>query len=468
VEEMHAAAVARREGGGKTTRTAAEKELAAAKREGNAATREFTRHSEAEKAARTMVDETHSATFQARYAHSATLAHVREQLHAEALSHLAQTAPKRAERIAQLREKATALRAQANEAKLALAPHQAIAERIRQESAARGILVNRHPDTAAAERASRNARRAADQAESRAYSAEHAVKDAESHATAMQVERALRDHPEVRASLERVAQSDQAHSRAEVAHEQAREEMRRALTRVSASNARIASAERAVRAERSPHGISIVRQNQGQESIDAVFGRHMSEEDIIRLAGATRGAEIHVSGTNGHANVEISMNGEDRTARFFVRREGNEVVHYGSFVRNLGEKTSSSGAEVIKAFDNLKRSGVTRLEAQAAKEVHGGRERQMNGYYTWARLGATGEIPEHIVGDAQARFGSHVTRVEHLMAQQGGAGWWKQHGDSFDATFDFHDGSHSMSKLNEYGAMINRHGQDQTAGGSSV
>ena len=91
--------------------------------------------------------------------------------------------------------------------------------------------------------------------------------------------------------------------------------------------------------------------------------------------------------------------------------------------------------------------GITHIVATAAKNE------MMNGYYTWARLGFTGKIPDHVLAKAQAKFGK-VTRVEQLMKKQGGAKWWKANGDSWHATFDFRDGSASRKVYDKMVAAL--------------
>jgi hypothetical protein len=81
----------------------------------------------------------------------------------------------------------------------------------------------------------------------------------------------------------------------------------------------------------------------------------------------------------------------------------------------------------------------------------------MNGYYTWAKLGFTGEIPESLLALAEERFGPGITRVEQLMRLgRVGEQWWREHGDSWDATFSFVDGSYSMRMLIAWRSRIER------------
>jgi hypothetical protein len=152
----------------------------------------------------------------------------------------------------------------------------------------------------------------------------------------------------------------------------------------------------------------------------------------------------------GSDGVQVWVKGNIER-NFEVTRQGNAVVLHDHITRNMAEKTSGSGRDLIQGFDNMRAMGITKLVANAARGP------ALNGYITWARLGFTGKIPAERLDAARQQFGPKVTRIEHLMAQKGGAAWWKQHGDSWEATFNFGKGSHSMKKLNEYRTMINRH-----------
>jgi hypothetical protein len=186
-----------------------------------------------------------------------------------------------------------------------------------------------------------------------------------------------------------------------------------------------------------------------QRELNKTFGREVSREDLVKLSGARLGDQVFVTEL-GSEGVQIWVKGNIER-NFEVERQGNGVVLHDHITRNMAEKTSGSGRDLIQGFDNMRAMGITKLVATAARGP------TLNGYITWARLGFTGKIPERLRADVHAQFGSKVNRVEHLMAQKGGAAWWKQNGDDWEATFNFGKGSHSMKKLNEYRAMINRH-----------
>ena len=101
------------------------------------------------------------------------------------------------------------------------------------------------------------------------------------------------------------------------------------------------------------------------------------------------------------------------------------------------------------------RVGITRINCTAARGSN------MNGYYTWARLGFTGKIPvddmaEDILSEMRTKFGK-ITEVEQLMRKPGGAQWWKHNGISWEASFSFSN-RYSLRILAYFKEIVARHG----------
>jgi predicted GNAT family acetyltransferase len=190
-------------------------------------------------------------------------------------------------------------------------------------------------------------------------------------------------------------------------------------------------------------------------AVQAVFGRELSPEDLGRLAGAREDDHIEICGGSEHFEITMRSADGERHASFTVYRIDQDIVINDTYVRNSGD-AQGAGRDLIQAFDDMKALGVSRMEASAARS-DGGRAQGMNGYYTWAKLGFTGEIPESLLALAEERFGPGITRVEQLMhLGRLGEQWWREHGDTWDATFSFEDGSYSMRMLNAWRNRIER------------
>ncbi len=205
------------------------------------------------------------------------------------------------------------------------------------------------------------------------------------------------------------------------------------------------------------HGITY-EDDEARSAVTSVFGFEIRPEDIGRLAGARENDLILISGTGNQFEVHMHSADGVRHANFSVCRSDQDIIVGDTYVRNSGV-AQGAGRDLVEALDDMKALGVTKLEASAARS-EGGRAEGMNGYYTWAKLGFTGEIPDSVLDKAQARFGAGIIHVEQLMRLgRVGEQWWKEHGDSWEATFSFTDGSYSMRVLNAWRRRINRNGK---------
>ena len=198
-------------------------------------------------------------------------------------------------------------------------------------------------------------------------------------------------------------------------------------------------------------------------ALEQVFGYPISEEDLEAMSGAHPGDTVHVS-NSGPDFIEVRVESTTIRRDFTVERRGYEVILFDEYTTNNAPKTTASGADVVRTMENMMRVGITRINCTAAR---GG---NMNGYYTWARLGFTGKIPvddmaEDVLLEMQAKFGK-VTEIEQLMRKPGGAQWWKQNGVSWQASFSFSN-RYSLRILTYYKQIVSRHGEGDDTGTST-
>jgi uncharacterized coiled-coil protein SlyX len=186
-----------------------------------------------------------------------------------------------------------------------------------------------------------------------------------------------------------------------------------------------------------------------QKMLTKIFGRELTNQEIISMVGIPGGGqgEIHIV-AEGLNSVTVDFNSPTASASFSLSRIRGQIYHTDSYIRNLGERTTTSGVQVLDGFKALMDAGVTKMTATAA------RGRYYNGYITWAKLGFTGPIPESVIGAARAQFGPGIKNVEQIMQLPGGPAWWQANGDSWDATFDFTPGSYSRSVFDPLYAKI--------------
>lgn len=197
-------------------------------------------------------------------------------------------------------------------------------------------------------------------------------------------------------------------------------------------------------------------------ALEQVFGYPISEEDLEAMSGAHPGDVVHVS-NSGLDLIEVRVESATIRRDFTVERRGYEVILFDEYTTNNAPKTTASGADVVRTMENMLRVGVTRIDCMAARGSN------LNGYYTWARLGFTGKIPvddmaDDVLLEMQAKFGK-VTEVEQLMRKPGGAQWWKRNGVSWQASFSFSN-RYSLRILTYFKMIVARHGDGDDASNS--
>lgn len=200
-------------------------------------------------------------------------------------------------------------------------------------------------------------------------------------------------------------------------------------------------------------GRAITGARDPRPTIHAVFGRDVPPAQLAALMGAGRGDTVRVkSDLPGRAFV-VELTGKGRDGEIAIGRYRGLVDARVFEVHNaVNQRSAASGRDIVRAIGAMRAAGIDRIRASAARADSADPTRRMNGYYTWARIGFTGPIPASVLAAAQARFGARVSRVEQLMPKPGGAAWWKQHGTTYDATFDLRPGSKSMRVFSRFAA----------------
>ena len=154
--------------------------------------------------------------------------------------------------------------------------------------------------------------------------------------------------------------------------------------------------------------------------------------------------KIDGTGINGNLNVQGS------------RVYFNELyVDHGTNLR-AGAHPGDGVKIMAGSIKAARELGMTDFGLYAAGKPGEG---EMNGYYTWARLGFEGFPGLAAISRAGDRFvlprGTNTT-VQDIMELgknkhgETGAEWWQEHGIGFSAHFDLRDGSRSMKRLGAY------------------
>lgn len=178
-----------------------------------------------------------------------------------------------------------------------------------------------------------------------------------------------------------------------------------------------------------------------------MFGDDVTPEQAAKLIGAPKGLELNVF-RNGDRD-EISFVGQSHQVSNISRSlyrngQGELVMHNNMFFLKPLHQGSGLGTDVFS--DEVRacvEAGVAEIQTTA------GKDRTMNGYYTWPRLGYDAPIAKWDrprLPDSLA----HCWTVQDLYETEEGRAWWKKHGDTTNMTFDLRPGSNSLKVLNSY------------------
>lgn len=157
----------------------------------------------------------------------------------------------------------------------------------------------------------------------------------------------------------------------------------------------------------------------------------ISRATLATVVGAPRGGLVYVAPSQGRL-LRFQVVGPGMRASHWIERMGSLVTLHTDIIHNEpGRRTAESGKAILRALQAMPKAGISRVVARAAAGA------DYTGYRTWALAGATGPIPARLLPAARAALGPSVHNVEDLMQSAKGRAWWRQHGDSWDATFDF-------------------------------
>jgi hypothetical protein len=186
----------------------------------------------------------------------------------------------------------------------------------------------------------------------------------------------------------------------------------------------------------------------------ALFGRELMAAEWADLVGAPDGATVgvlswrHEGGQAARLEVTHRWYAEP-SFRFAYRDDDGRTAVYNESLRVHQDAPRGVGTRVLAhQVRGAQRIGVAYLTLDA----EGRAGSPFNGYYTWARLGFNGPIPER----ARAALAAGAPELQgaadilDLLALPGGVDWWRRHGSTFAGVFDLRPGSRSLATLARY------------------
>lgn len=210
----------------------------------------------------------------------------------------------------------------------------------------------------------------------------------------------------------------------------------------------------------------------GEVASKELFGKIPTAQEFAKLCCAVDGASLSVEGyvEDGvhsltiHARSDASQEqggkvGVRATRQIYRDHNGDLMCENYSF-RNNSEVTGKSGTELLRdQIQELRKWGVKKIETvgvgdKTAAKLPASDLKSENGYYTWPRLGYSGEMSERqfekLPADIRTAMGDNRDVRKLFDDIPGGPEAWKEHGDAIALSFDLAPGSVNMTALEKY------------------
>lgn len=183
--------------------------------------------------------------------------------------------------------------------------------------------------------------------------------------------------------------------------------------------------------------------SEGIKAAKRLTRKKWTADDIVAASGALPGTNANVTVTDTGNTLTIEATSDIGKTTVLLK---NGEMRLDSMLINGEQQGKNYGT---KQFGNIvdvaRKQGLKQITMEAA------RADDMNGHYTWARLGVNGKIPSELQTEARNILGkSREVDVQDVMIYEEGRQWWKENGDTFEGTLDLKKGSFGLMVFNQY------------------
>lgn len=167
----------------------------------------------------------------------------------------------------------------------------------------------------------------------------------------------------------------------------------------------------------------------------------------------------------GGLSVEFRGGDVEFAVRELFAKGKERVVKNTVFILKSEAQGKGSGSKIFAdQVASLSAEGFSRIEADLSRseyEDDQGNTAQMNGYYTWPRLGYDAKVPARIQAKLRKELGpkAKVATVQELMKNAKGRDAWKKLGVSVAGSFDLSTKSTAQKVLTKYLKEKDKKGQ---------
>lgn len=187
-------------------------------------------------------------------------------------------------------------------------------------------------------------------------------------------------------------------------------------------------------------------------AMEAFFGRPLADHEIASLVGAQHGDLVEVHVQQGTIGLHLRNHADLYEAKRTIMWYGGQIgIHNDAFVVNDGGhgRGATIFAHQVRSAARLG-VGLIRTTGGKGPTTLLGRKVDMNGYYTWPRLGYNARLSMNEAYDAGKAVGAPVATLHDLFRTPSGAAYWRDHGRQIDLTFDLSPGSADRQILKAY------------------
>ena len=170
--------------------------------------------------------------------------------------------------------------------------------------------------------------------------------------------------------------------------------------------------------------------------------------EIAKLVGAPDESQVYIEKDMEDDSAVLITVYQRRfmdDARFTLRKsDDGPELHIESIDLEDDMPKGTGTAMVWRMVRESRKLGVQSISLTAL------RDNISNGYYTWARLGFDGFLPDSSRKRLQGTPFRHAKMVSDLMRSAEGRAWWKENGETMPMSFDPNKGSFNSAILESY------------------
>jgi len=180
-----------------------------------------------------------------------------------------------------------------------------------------------------------------------------------------------------------------------------------------------------------------------------ISGAPLSDKNLIRLGGAPDNSRVRVVRGDYGPVIEVhnALFQTPAIRAIYEMEDGYGLYLYNEmFVLKPENQAKGIGARSLAMqVREAKSLGFSGLSLFGDGSPNG----ELNGYYTWARLGFDATLSPHQQRQLPATLYG-AKKLSDLMASKAGQDWWRQNGIPTEMDFDLTDDSPSMTILSKY------------------